>query len=90
MEPHFRHCCTVWGCAGLTEINQLQSPQIRADRMITNSSFDAPSRPLNEGLGWKTVEELVYGLQVPELGCLLFIVSDLERQWRHTLKSVEI
>ena len=29
--------------------------------MITNSSFDAPSRPLIEGLGWKTVEELASG-----------------------------
>ena len=61
VEPHFRYCCSVWGCAGLTEINQLQKLQNRAARMITNSSFDAPSRPLIKGLGWKTVEELASG-----------------------------
>ena len=61
VEPHFRYCCSVWGCAGLTEINQLQKLQNRAARIITNSSFDAPSRPLIEGLGWKTVEELASG-----------------------------
>ena len=58
VEPQFRHCCSVWGCVGLTEINQLQKLQNRAARIITNSSFDVPSRPLIKGLGWKTVEEL--------------------------------
>ena len=24
VEPHFRYCCSVWGCCGATEINQLQ------------------------------------------------------------------
>ena len=24
VEPHFRHRCSVWGCAGSTELNQLQ------------------------------------------------------------------
>ena len=42
-EPHFRYCCSVWGCAGSTEINQLQKLQNRAARIITNSSFDTPS-----------------------------------------------
>ena len=59
VEPHFRYCCSVWGCAGSTDINQLQKLQKRAARIITSSSYDAPSRPLIEGLGWKTVEELI-------------------------------
>ena len=59
MEPHFRYCCSVWGCAGSSEINQLQKLQKHADRIITNSSFDAPSRPLIEKLGWKTVDQLI-------------------------------
>ena len=59
MEPHFRYCCSVWGCAGSSEINQLQKLQKRAARIITNSSFDAPSRPLIEKLGWKTVDQLI-------------------------------
>ena len=58
IEPHFRYCCSVWGCVGLTELQKLQN---RAARMITNSSFDAPSRPLIKRLGWKTVEVLASG-----------------------------
>ena len=59
VEPHFRHCCSVWGCAALTEINQLQKLQNRAARIITNSSFDAPGGPLIEEMGWKTIDELI-------------------------------
>ena len=59
VEPHLRYCCSVWGCAGSTEINRLQKLQNRAARIITNSSFDTPSRPLIEGSGWKTIEELI-------------------------------
>ena len=61
MEPHLRHCCSVWGCTGLTEINQLQKLQNRAARIIANSSFDAPGRPLIQGMRWKTVHELITG-----------------------------
>ena len=53
VEPHFRYCCSVWGCTGLTEINQLQKLQKRVARIITNSSLDALSRPLIGELGWK-------------------------------------
>ena len=59
VEPHFRYCCSVWGCAALTEINQLQKLQNRAARIITNSSFDAPGKPLIEVMGWKTIDELI-------------------------------
>ena len=59
VEPYFRYCCSVCGCAGLTEINQLQKLQNRATRIITNSSFDAPGRPLIERMGWKTIDELI-------------------------------
>ena len=59
VEPHFRYCCSVWGCAGSTDINQLQKLQNRAARIITNSSFDTSSRPLIAKLGWQTVEELI-------------------------------
>ena len=59
VEPHFRYCCSVWGCAGSTNINQLQKLQNRAARIITNNSFDTPSRPLIAELGWKTIEELI-------------------------------
>ena len=59
VEPHFRYCCSVWGCAGSTYIDQLQKLQNRAARIITNSSFDASSRPLIAKLGWQTIEELI-------------------------------
>ena len=59
VEPHFRYCCSVWGCCGSTEINQLQKLQNRAARIVTNSSFNTPSRPLIEVLGWKTIEQLI-------------------------------
>ena len=59
VEPLFRYCCSVWGCAGTTEINRLQKLQNRAARIVTNSSFDTPSNKLIEKLGWKTINELV-------------------------------
>ena len=59
LEPHFRYCCYVWGCCGNTDINQLKKLQNRAARIVTNSSFDSPSRPLIVNLGWKTIRELV-------------------------------
>ena len=59
VEPHFRYCCSVWCCAGSSNINQLQKLQNRADRIITNSSFDTPSRSLIAELGWRTIEELI-------------------------------
>ena len=58
VEPHFRYCWSIWGCSGSTDINQLQKLQNRAARIITNSNFDTPSRPLIAELGWKTIEEL--------------------------------
>ena len=59
VEPHFRYCCSVWGCCGSREINQLQKLQNRAARIVTNSSFDTPSRPLIERLGWGTIQQLI-------------------------------
>ena len=59
VEPGFRNCCSVWGCCGKTDVDQLQKLQNRAAKVVTNSSFDAPSRPLIRSFGWKTVRELV-------------------------------
>ena len=59
IEPHFRYCCSVWGCAGTTETNRLQNLQNRAARIVTNSSFDTSSNQLIENLGWKTINELI-------------------------------
>ena len=59
IEPHFRYCCLVWGCSGVTEINQLQKLQNRAARTVTGSSFDTPCQPLIKKLGWKTIDQLI-------------------------------
>ena len=59
VEPHFRYCCSVWGCCGLTEIKRLQKLHNRAARIVSGSSFDAPSQPLILELGWRTIDELI-------------------------------
>ena len=59
VEPHFRFCCSVWDCTGSTQIKQLQKLQNRAARIVTNSSYDTPSKKLLEELGWKTIDELI-------------------------------
>ena len=59
VEPHFRYCCSVWRCCGKTDLNQLQKLQNRAARIVTNSSYDAPSKPLLQKLEWKCIEELI-------------------------------
>ena len=59
VEPHFQYCCSVWGCCNSTDILQLQRLQNRAARIVTNSHFDAPSKPLIQSLDWKTIEELI-------------------------------
>ena len=59
VEPHFRYCCSVWGCCGKTDLIPLQKLQNRAARIVTNSSYDAPSKPLLLKLEWKSIEELI-------------------------------
>ena len=59
VEPHFRNYCSVWGCAGTTEITRLQMLQNRAAKIVKNSSFNTPSNQLIEKLGWKTINELI-------------------------------
>ena len=59
VEPHFRYCCSVWGYCGKTDLNQLQKFQNRAARIVTNSCYDAPSKPLLHKLEWKSIEELI-------------------------------
>ena len=56
---YFRYCFSVWGCCGLTEINQLQKLQNRAARIVTGSRFDKPGMPLVIRLGCKTIDELI-------------------------------
>ena len=59
VEPHFQYCCSVWGCCNFTDILQFQRLQNRAARIVTNSPFNAPSKPLIQSFGWKTIEQLI-------------------------------
>ena len=62
VEPHFRYCCSVWGSCGKTEATKATKAtklQNRAARIVTNSSYDAPSKPLLQKLEWKTIVELI-------------------------------
>ena len=59
VEPHFRYCCSVWGCCGKTDLNHLQKLQNRAARIVSNSSYDAPSKPLLQKLEWKTILDFI-------------------------------
>ena len=79
VEPHFRNCCSVWGCGG-------EILQNRSARIVPNSSYDASSLPLIGSLEWLTVKEMIvfetatrvyrslYGL-APEYRQLMFTKS---------------
>ena len=72
VEPHLLYCCSVWGSAGLTGINQLQKIQNRATRIATNSNYDAPDRPLIQSLRWKAIQGLIQN------GSLIMIYRSLK------------
>ena len=59
VDPHFRYCCSVWGCAGDTTLKKLQKLQNRAARVVTNSPFAKSSLPLISQLGWLTIKEII-------------------------------
>ena len=59
IEPYFRYCCPVWGCAGTTIQQKLQKLQNRAAKIAKNSCYDAPSEPFIQELGWLYIEQLI-------------------------------
>ena len=59
VEPHFRYCCSVWGCCGVTKLQTLQKLQNRAARIVTKSRFDTPAMALIHNLNWPTVSDIV-------------------------------
>ena len=61
VEPHFRFCCSVWGCCGVTKLQTLQKLQNRAARIVTKSNFDTPSIGLIQSLKWPTVSDIIRG-----------------------------
>ena len=59
VEPHFRLCCSVWGTCGVTTRCNLEKLQNRAIRIITDSPFDAPAKPLLRHLRLPSIAELI-------------------------------
>ena len=59
VEPHFRYCCSVWGCCGKTQIDALQRLQNRAARIVTNSSYHVSATGLIKRLGWPTISDII-------------------------------
>ena len=59
VEPHFRYCCSVWGCCGSNTLLELQKLQSRAVRILANSAFDALSSPIIKKLGWMKIADLI-------------------------------
>ena len=59
VEPHFRFCCSVWGTCGITTCCTLEKLQNRAIRIITDSPFDAPAKPLLRQLRLPSIAEMI-------------------------------
>ena len=59
VEPHFRYCCSVWGCCGDSRLLVLQKLQNLAARTVTNSCYDAPAANLIKELKWPTVHDMI-------------------------------
>ena len=59
VEPHFRYCCSGWGCCGKTQIDALQRLQNRAARIVTNSSYHVSATGLIKKLGWPTISDII-------------------------------
>ena len=59
VEPHFRYCCSVWGCCGKIQIETLQKLQNRAARIVTNSSYDVSAASLIKRLKWPTISDII-------------------------------
>ena len=59
VEPYLSYCCSIWGSSGITRIESLQKLQNSAARIVTGSSYDAPSEPLRKDLGWLSVKEMI-------------------------------
>ena len=59
VEPHFRFCCSVWGTCGVTARSTLEKLQNRTIRIITDSPFDAPAKPLLRQLRLPSIAELI-------------------------------
>ena len=59
VEPHFRYCCSVWGCSGSSTLLELHKLQNKAARILTNSTSDAQSSPIIKNLWCMKIADLI-------------------------------
>ena len=59
VEPHFLLLLLLLGLLLESRIHPITKLQNQTSRIVTNSSYDAPSKPLFQILGWKIIEERI-------------------------------
>ena len=59
MEPHFRFYCSVWEACGVTTRCTLEKLQNRAIRIVTDSPYDAPAKPILRQLRLSSIAEMI-------------------------------
>ena len=59
VESHFRYCCSVWGTCGVTSRCNLEKLQNRVIRIITDSPYDSPAKPLLRQLRLPSIVEMI-------------------------------
>ena len=60
MEPHFRFYCSVWEACGVTTRCTLEKLQNRAIRIITDSPYDAPAKPVLRQLRLPSIADIIH------------------------------
>ena len=59
LEPHFRSCCSVWGTCVVTSCCTLEKLQNRVIRIIADSPYDAPPKPLLRQLRLPSIADMI-------------------------------
>ena len=59
VEPHFRFCCSVWGTYGINTHCTPEKLQSRAIRIMTDSLYDAPAKPLLRKSRLPTIADMI-------------------------------
>ena len=59
MEPHFKYCCSAWGTCGVISRCTLEKLQNRVIRIIADSPYDEPAKPLLRQLRLPSIAEMI-------------------------------
>ena len=79
--PSLDYALIVWSDLSDGDLNRILLLQKRAVRVVTNSKWDAPSKPLFRRLGWMTIKQRVeYQRSV-----LVYLFSSVYLVWLLTI-----